>query len=332
MSLWAALLGGAASLAGGAFNNRANAHQAALQRDFAADQATITRDFNSREAQLARDFNAEQADVNRQFQSAEAVYNRDFQAQQAQVSRDYQTEMSNTAYQRATADMTAAGINPMLAYMKGGASTPPGATAAGAQASGSQASGGAASSSPASGVAARQEDVLTPALNTALQIRMNQAQVQLLENQAFKAKAEGYTELRRPPNVDADTDRARAQAGLAVEQQRIPETTLRLMGAQIGNILADTKVKDAQESLTLEQVSQAVAQTKLIGHQSATEIHRAINLMKQGDLFEAQTILARLQQPEARATASFYESTGETTRVVELARILTIVLKSVLGK
>lgn len=54
-----------------------------------------------------------------------------FNADQAQKQMDFQKMMSGTAYQRAHADMKAAGLNPMLAYSQGGASTPQGAAASG---------------------------------------------------------------------------------------------------------------------------------------------------------------------------------------------------------
>lgn len=72
-----------------------------------------------------------QAKMDRAFQSHEAGLGREFSSAEAQKSRDYQTLMSNSAYQRATADMRKAGLNPALFYAShgGGTNVPSGATA-----------------------------------------------------------------------------------------------------------------------------------------------------------------------------------------------------------
>lgn len=94
------------------------------QRDPALQQWIDDRsDMNQFSVNVAKEFAKMQEEADRFFMQ--------FSADEAQKLRDWQAEQSNTAYQRAVADMRKAGLNPVLAYAQGGASTPSGAAGQG---------------------------------------------------------------------------------------------------------------------------------------------------------------------------------------------------------
>lgn len=108
-------------------------------------------------------------------------------------NREWQTEMSNTAYQRATADMRKAGINPMLAGLN--------------QSSASTPSGNAANAG-----AAKMENVIGAGLSSALQTRSLVAELdqkdtasKLNTAMATKALQDTQTGSYSAKNLEAST-------------------------------------------------------------------------------------------------------------------------------
>lgn len=101
-----------------------------------------------------------------------------YNTEEARYNREFQKEMSDTAYQRTVKDLNAAGLSPMLAYSKGGASTPGGATAGGTQ--------GAKSDISGSMEKAAQSELLKE------QVEVAKSQKLLNESNALKSQTEAY--------------------------------------------------------------------------------------------------------------------------------------------
>lgn len=109
-------------------NGLANSAAGAINNSIPAAAANAQAIYNTAQAMK---YNAEQAEKQMKYQTQSAKEAMDFNASEAEKNRQWQKMMSDTAYQRAIADMKKAGLNPILAYQQGGSTTPSGATASG---------------------------------------------------------------------------------------------------------------------------------------------------------------------------------------------------------
>lgn len=172
-------------------------------------------------------FNADQARIDREFQASQISSQQAYNASEAQKARDYATQMANTSYQRAVGDLKAAGLNPMLAYTNGGATTPNAAAANAGAASGSRASSGQGSASSVAPMLnsfnafQNSANAIADLMNKAEQNQLLKAQTNESDERANLTRAQYFNELDLNPYVKKKVDYLLAQIGLTQSQQRL---------------------------------------------------------------------------------------------------------------
>lgn len=153
-------------------------------------------DLNRENRDFAEMMNQRSFDQARQVNSAQMAF------QEHMFERNL--AVSNSAYQRATADMEKAGINPALAFMKGGADTPGGAASGG----GASGTAGSPSTTPL-----RYDNPFPAAMSSALEF--NRMQRENFESVAQVNKV----------NADAAESSSAAELNKKLADKAVAETS-----------------------------------------------------------------------------------------------------------
>lgn len=160
----------------------------------------------------------------------EARINRAFQAGEAATNRSFQERMRNTEWQAAVSDMEAAGINPALAYSRGGASSPGGSVGAG--------------SMPAGAV-----DSVGSGVSSAMQAMTFRKNLELLDSQIHKSKADALQSWDQQRMTRTDADMAEHRWRYYFDFDGTPKGPLKdlLDSMHAGNLASSSRqVADAQ--------------------------------------------------------------------------------------
>ena len=163
-------------------------------------------------------------------------------AEAAAKQMQFQEEMSNTSYQRAVADLKAAGINPMLAAMKGGATTP----------------GGSSYTAQMPQI----YDVYTPAVESYNRTQLSSAQTAQTEAQTVLTN----TQVKQ---VEAATDKIREEIkNIPTEGERLRQAVFQL-AAQENLYRQQSYTEQDRQRMIKATVVKLVEEAKVIGAEAS---------------------------------------------------------------
>ncbi|AXH75432.1 MAG: DNA pilot protein [Microviridae sp.] len=163
-------------------------------------------------------------------------------AQQAQKQMDFQASQTGTSYQRGVADMKAAGLNPMLAYSQGGASSGSGAQAT----MGNELGAGANSALSAA-------QTIIGVQNAKKQGEQIETNTDLQDAQRKLTDAQRLTELQRPENVRAQTGNTENDAEYTALRSKLLRESLKDQLSEISSAASLRKFQSKTEEFGLNK-------------------------------------------------------------------------------